>query len=223
MLNILKAILISSSLGALLWGCDTTPELDVRTFNLQNRSGFEAAELINPYVYSDREGAPGAMSALPDAITVRETPDNLSKIERVLAEFDKAIPSVQLTFQLIEADSFTDEDPDIAEVVQELRALFRFQGYRLLGEAMVTLGGSQMASQEFSTRFLGPEETFSLEGETRMDRPGAVRLQGLRLWFETNDAVLESSVTVSRGQTVVIGGARARAGGRTLILTVRAD
>ena len=212
------------ALGALITvGCDSTPELDVQTFNLENRSGYEAAELIDPYIYGDREGAPGGMSALPNAISVRETPDNLEKIARVLAEFDQPIPPVRLRFQLIEADSFTEEDPAIAEVVQELRSLFRFEGYRLLGEALVTLAGGNMRTQEFTQRFLGTDETFQIRSAVYMERPGTVRLDPVQLWEGEGDTLLETSVNVSHGQTVVIGGGKARVGGRSFILTVSAE
>ena len=109
-----------------LTACNRGPTLDVRTFQLQHRSGFEAAELISPYVYTDRETNPGAMSATGNAISVRETRDNLDKIARVLEEFDQPVPGLRLRFGLIEADSFQGSDPAIADVVQELRSLFRF-------------------------------------------------------------------------------------------------
>lgn len=206
----------------ILSGCDTAPELEVRTFNLQHRSGYEAAELIDPYIYGDRAGAPGTMSVLSNALSVRETPDNLDKIARVLAEFDTPIPAIRLRFQLIEADSFRDEDPAIADVVEELRSLFRFDGYRLLGEALVTLDGGSGGGQAFEQRFIGVEESFTVNASVQMDRPGTVRLQPVYLYLEDEgDTLLQTSVSVSLGQTVVIGGAKARRGQESYILIVR--
>jgi hypothetical protein len=222
-MKFLKTVLYLALGAYITVGCDRTPELDVQTFNLENRSGYEAAELIGPYIYNDREGAPGSMSALPNAISVRETPDNLEKIARVLSEFDQPIPPIRLRFQLIEADSFTEEDPAIAEVVQELRSLFRFEGYRLLGEALVTLAGGTMGTQDFTQRFLGTDETFQIESEVYMERPGAVRLNPITLWDRGGDRLLETSVNVALGQTVVIGGGKAAGGERSFILTVRAE
>ena len=46
-------------------------QLEVRTFHLEHLRDYEAANLIEPYVYGDREGAPGAVSTIPGAITVR--------------------------------------------------------------------------------------------------------------------------------------------------------
>jgi len=206
------------------------PKLDVQTFNLQHRAGYEAAELIDPYVFADRAENPGYMSATPDAITVRETRDNLDKIGRILAEFDQPIPGVRLYFQLIEADSFEDEDPAIANVVQELRSLFRFEGYRLMGEAMVPVAGGSQDRQAFSQRFLGVDNPIVVEAEARLLRTGIVRLEPVVLRDSWSD-LMTATVNVTPGQTIVIGGAQARtqsdsgrpSGERVVILTVRAE
>ena len=130
-------------------------------------------------------------------------------------------PPVRRRFQLIEADSFQEEDPAIADVVGELRTLFRFDGYRLLGEAVVTLASQEMSEQAVEQRFLGPEENFRVEARIRMERPEMIRLQPVVLYLEDlGDHLLETSVSVASGQTVVIGGASAREGGRSFILTV---
>lgn len=205
------------------WGSEGAPRLDVRTFTLENRSGFEAAELVGPYVFRDREGSPGTMSATSNALSVRETPDNLDRIARVLAEFDKPVPGIRLRFQLIEADSFREADPAIAEVVEELKGLFRFEGYRLLGEALVGVAGGSGGGQEFSQNFLGPDDAFSVTAQAEIRQPGTIRLDPVELWQDQREILLQTSVNVSPGQTVVIGGAQARVGGRSLILTVKAE
>ena len=50
------------------------------------------------------------------------------------------IHNVLLTFHLIQADGFTDEDPEISDVVSELRKLFNFRGYRLLSTSVFNVG-----------------------------------------------------------------------------------
>ncbi len=208
---------------AVLSGCDRGPGLDVRTFHLDHRSGAEASELIAPYVYTDRETNPGTMSTTSDAISVRETPDNLDKIARVLEAFDEPFPNLRLRFQLIEADSFEGNDPAIAEVTAQLRNLFQFKGYRLLGEALVAVAGQTWDRQETSQRFLGTSETFQVDVSARVQRPGIVRLDPVQLWRGSSDRMLETSVTVHEGQTLVIGGSKAREGERSYILTVTAE
>ncbi len=206
-----------------LCACENHPRLDVRTFALQHRSGYEAAELIGPYVFRDRSASPGDMSATPEAVTVRETADNLDKIARVLAEFDVPLQGLRLRFQLIEADSFQEPDPAIAHLVDQLGELFRFEGYRLLGEAVVQVAGGDQATHQARQRFLGPEDDFQVDLNFRTERSGSVRLDPIRLWAGDHDVILETSVGVSAGQTLVIGGARARQGGRSYILAVKAE
>ena len=216
-----------------LVGCGRlgSPKLDVETFQLEHRSGREAEHLIAPYVFMDREESPGTMSSTDDAVTVRETRDNLEKIRRVLAEYDQPIPAIRLRFQLIEADSFREADPAIADVVQELRSLFRFEGYRLLGEAVALLRGGSGGPQSFTQRILGVENPMEVEVYARVGSDGTVRLETVEL-RDTWDELLTASVSIQPGQTLVLGGTQARTrlaeGGRpsgnsSLILTVRAE
>lgn len=211
------------------------PELETRTFGLQHLDGPTAEVLLMPYVYHDREANPGMMTASDQAVTVRETPDNLERIARVLDELDQAPPDVLLRFQVIEADGPGEPDPRIADVEAELRALFRFEGYRLVGEAVVTPG----SGQRFSTGLLGSEGEWRLtggssprlltQGETPPGPPtatgrGTIRLDDVTLWSNPNTVALRTSVTVRPGQTLVVGSTRApegRAG--AIILTVRAE
>jgi hypothetical protein len=206
-----------------LTACNRGPSLDVRTFQLQHRSGYEAAELISPYVYTDRETNPGAMSPTGNALSVRETRDNLDKIARVLEEFDQPVPGLRLRFQLIEADSFQGTDPAIADVTDELRSLFRFQGYRLRGEALVAVAGGAQEQQETRQPFLGTDGAFLVWVDAQIQRPGVVRLDRIRLIEEDRAYLLETSVTVSAGQTLVIGGTTAQDGEHSYILTVSAE
>jgi hypothetical protein len=209
------------ALPLLTLGCSTQPDLDIHTFTLEHRSGHEAAQLVQPYVFSDREGAPGMMSASQEALSVRETPDNLQKIARVLEEFDRPVPDLRLRFQLIEADSFQDADPEIADVVEQLGQLFGFGGYRLLGQALVSVAGNR-GGGEFRQRFLGPEEEFLVTATAWLQSSGSVRLFKLTLWGE-GLPILESTINAADGQTLVIGGTRASQSGRSLILTVRPE
>ena len=48
--------------------------------------------------------------------------------------------NVQFVFQLVQADGFTDEDPEISDVVKELRMAFNFRGYRLLSTSVLNVG-----------------------------------------------------------------------------------
>ena len=76
-------------------------KLDTQTFALRYLHPSEARDIVSPYVFVERPGAPGALSVTDNALTVRETRDNLERIARMLSQFDRPRPLVRLTFHLI--------------------------------------------------------------------------------------------------------------------------
>src|SRR6058998_1501107 len=149
---------------ALLTACSPHgPSLDTRTFALKYLRGSDAVSIVVPYIYTDRPNAKGVFSVSDNAITVRETPDNLDKIARVLAEYDRPRPFVRLTFHLIEADGAATTDPAIRDVEATLRQLFRFRGYRLVAEGVVSA-----TEKGEVTQVLGSEtEHYALESSVQ--------------------------------------------------------
>lgn len=219
MTRIRALALMGLALPTLVLGaCDLgTPRLETRTFRVDHVRAEEVARIIDPYVYGEREDGPGgAISVVQGAITVRETLDNLAQIERVLAELDVPRPDIRLHFQLIEADGFTGSDPSIADVEEELRKLFRFQGYRLAGEATVVAADYADVHQLIRAG----EESYSLEVSVSRVGPDATRLQDVSL--VGRGVQLGTSVNVRPGQTVVLGSSPRTDATGTLFLTVRA-
>ena len=206
-------------LGLALAACERAPQLETRTFPISHLAPHEVEALIAPYVYSDRPESPGMMSTGATAATVRETPDNLDKIARVLADFDKARPDVRLTFQVIEADGFTEKDPRIAPVEEELRKLFQFRGYRLAADAVLTVTDGSDIHQTLS----GSGETYQITGEVFWRTGGTAQLNQIRLWRGSNDVLLQTSVAVRPGQTLVLGTSPKKGSTATLLLTVHAE
>lgn len=197
------------------------PTLETQTFELQYMPDWEAAQLVEPYVFADRPDAPGYMSAVSNMLTVRETPDNLERIQRVLAEYDRPKPTIRLHFQLIEANGSTTADPAIADVEAELRKLFRYEGYRLITEAIV--GGTQGSHVE---QVVGDSTgewivTAHIENVRVTGDSGTVQVAaGVRSPIR---GAFETTVNARIGQTLVVGNAQLIGGGGTLILTVRPE
>ena len=204
---------------AVLTGCQGS-ELDTRTFELRYMSAAQAQQLVGPYVYADREGAPGHMSASAGAITVRETPDNLAKIERMLEEFDRPQPLVMLHFQVIRANGSAEPDPAIADVERELRRLFRFDGYELVAESRA--GVMEGASLRQVAR--GEDQHYGIHGGVLDIRgQGGNPTIALELQLSADQEIaLETGVTIPVGHAVVVGTAQTRTGD-ALILVVRAE
>src|SRR5207248_8008283 len=149
----MKACLpFTTAIAALLIACSPGgPSLDTRTFALKYLHGQDAIPIVAPYVYADRPNAKGVFTMSDNAITVRETADNLDKIARVLAQYDRPRPFIRLTFHLIEADGATSTDPAIRDVEATLRRLFRFQGYRLVAEGVVSATEKGEVTQRLAT------------------------------------------------------------------------
>lgn len=203
-------------------GCGSGPELETRTFELSHLEPEETVEMVAPYVYADRPAAPGVVSHFPGGITVRETSDNLAKIERVLARFDRPKPAVRLHFQIIAADGATEPDPRIAEVEGALRELFRFDGYRLVTEAQ--MGAVEGSSSMQALRQEGTN--YGIRAVVERIRAGGERGTvevHVALFSDQVGEVITTSMSVPVGQTVVLGSAQPEPGQRALILTVRPE
>lgn len=207
---------ISFALVAVALACrGAAPKLDTRTFDLAHLSGHEAAQLLNPYVYADRPGGGGQLTYTDTRITVRETPDNLDKIARVLGQIDRPRPLVRLTFHLIQADGASAADAAIGDVVPTLRKLFRYQGYRLMEEGVFSAVEGGTVEQSLGNYSLGADiRHVSGSGDSSVVEL-EVRLNGRELRFRT-------VVGIPAGKTAVLGNVGEDPRG-TLILTVRPE
>lgn len=215
-----RAILAVLTLGllALTAACQQGPRLETRTFPLHHLGPSEALKLVSPYVYTDRKGDPGMQSATTSALTVRETADNLDKIARVLKEYDAARPDVRLHFQLIEADDFRGSDPRIAPVESQLRKIFQFHGYRLAGETYVEATDRSDIKQHFQ----GTDIPYELEGFVRWMSSTEIQL-AVQLGAPGYGTLLQTTVNVRPGQTLVLGSSPKTKAAGTLLLVVKAD
>lgn len=203
-----RAMILTTALVALLSvaGC-RGPDLETRTFRLRSLDEPDARDLISPYVFEEREGAPGALSVAEGAITVRELPENLDRIEEVLQEFDRAQAPLKLRFQLIEADGDGGGDPAIAEVEEALREVLRYDGYRLVGSSVLQVHGGSSSQQTIRG---GQGEAYRLFTEVRdvWGTPDSMMVQLAVALQDINNLdvdILSTEVAVPVGKTVVLG------------------
>lgn len=145
--------------------------------------------------------------------------------------------NVLLTFHLVEADGFADVDPEIADVVEELRNLFRFEGYRLVDKSVLTANPPRDSGepggprQEVVGQRLG---AFAIQAYVSRAAADAVKL-AIRLldisgeYIDDNGrrrsgpAIIDASVTMRSGQTVVLGSGRPSGTENALILILSAE
>ncbi len=199
------------------------PRLETRTFALHYLGQGEVDQLLRPYVDYERPEAKGAMTATGSTVTVRETPDNLDRIARVLAQYDRPQPSVRLHFQVIRADGASRPDSSIRDVETQLRSLFRFRGYALVAEGVVT-GAQGSVSQQTLAGSGGP---YVLRAEIQRiagaGDSGTVHL-GVQVRFPSQPwGSFETSVGIPFGRTAVLGNVTGSTTSTALILTVRPD
>lgn len=203
--------------AALAFACDSGPMLETRTFEVQHVNPGEALAMIAPYVYEERERAPGEATAFRGGITVRESPENLDRIAAVIERYDRAKPGVRLHFQLIEADGFEGSDPRIADIRAALDQLFRFDGYRLVAETQIAAMEGTGSTQIFEA---GERELYLRAGVDEVR--GSETSGSVVVSVDLGGGVpIQTSLAVPVGQTVVLGSSRVR--GTTLILTVRPE
>lgn len=148
------------------------------------------------------------------------------------------IENVLLTFRLVEANGFSDDDPEISDVVAELRKLFNFEGYRLLSTSVFNVGllpatrtanalegtGSQRIFPSGSDAPLTLSAVLATRRATRSVRAtviltdATVRTVGATVTERL--PLLEASATFRDGQTMVLGTPRRGADEPVLILIV---
>lgn len=208
-------------------GAAADAALETRTFPIEYLDPAIARSLIEPYILSEGAMIQDAVPGTP-AISVRERREILDRIAATLDEYDRPTArSVALRFQIIEADGFEATDPEIAEIESVLRELFRFEGYRLVGEAWVLGRGLSEFRQQVDDTGGGTNDLFHLNGSIRdiqvnPDGVGRVSLN-VELWHGDHDPFFVAEISVPIGQTVVIGGGKPAARERTLILAVRPE
>ena len=154
-------------------------------------------------------------------------------------ETTKDFQQVRFRFYLVQADGFTEQDPEIADVVHELRKLFNFRGYRLVSTPVLNIvledrGGYRRWDGSGTQRIVVGDSEVPWELGVDVRAPPSsptirvdVSLNSIVPWSIRENArrdpvevFLEASVTIRDGQTVVLGSTRTSAEEPVLILVL---
>lgn len=195
-------------------------EMETRTFRLQSLDASQAEELIRPYVFEEREGAPGELSVSASSLSVRELPENLDRIQAVLEEYDRTPSTLRLRFDLIQATSDSVSDPEIAGITDALRDILRFPGYRLEESSVIAVTPGTISRQMLGG---GDGEPYRLEvGVTGLWGPADSLMAQMGVWLDGagGQQLLATQVSIPVGETVVLGSSRAAQDGLPVILAV---
>ena len=197
-----RMLMAGLALAALALGaCENKSRgMTTRTYPLHRLSSEDAVTLLTPYV---REG--GYLSGRSRFVTVRERPAQLDSIAAVLKRYDGAPQVVSLRFQVIEAGDFAGGDSAIARVEAPLRELFRYRGYRRVGEVTVlVMEGGHFRQQQPGLRVEGTvlEVTAGPDAQVTLD-----------MEVEGESGSVATSVSGELGKTLVVGAQKAAGDG----------
>jgi len=207
----------------LVAACGRGPRLETRTYALHYLNAAEAEEMLRPYVDDSRPGAKGALSYAGSTVTVRETADNLDRIARVLAQYDRPQPTVRLHFKIIRADGAARSDSSIQDVETALRSLFRFRGYALVAEGMVTGSGRSRTEQTLAGSG-GPYRLDAVIQQVSGTGDSANVMLAVELRFlGPGGGSFSTAVGIPAGRTAVLGNVTGSTSSSALILTVRPE
>lgn len=130
--------------------------LETKTIELRHLRPMEAVKLLSPYVRSTGGGVFDVSEKIA-IVTVRDTPDNIALMEKVLAKYDHSPATIRLVFQLIEADTGNRlttagsfRSPVGLDLDSTLRSVLRFPTYRLLAQGVATVGEFSSLAQQMA-------------------------------------------------------------------------
>lgn len=234
--------IVAGSLGA--------QEVDTKTVELRHLKPSEAVKLLRPYVKA-KDGGVFDVADNIAIITIRDRPESIARMERVLAKYDRTPATIRLVFQLIEADT----GPRFATVGNDgrvsidldstLRSVLKFPSYRLLAQGVASAGEFADVHQQLPTR--DSQWVYSLNAtvgaihisDAPVVEPGRASAAAAGPAVATSSGVsmvhlyvrldrqgvgiIETGLDVPLGHMVVLGTAATRSSGAALILTVKPE
>jgi hypothetical protein len=131
------------------------PPLEARTIELKHLRPDEATNLLKPYIVNAYGSVTSVSPSMP-IITIKDIPENIARMEKVLAKYDHSPATIRLVFQLIEADTgprlvAASNNRVASDLDATLRSVLRFASYRVLGQGMATSGENSEIYQKLAT------------------------------------------------------------------------
>jgi hypothetical protein len=129
--------------------------LEAKTIELKHLKPDEATNLLKPYIVNAFGSVTSVSPSMP-IITIKDIPENIIRMEKVLAKYDHSPATIRLVFQLIEADTgarlvSAANNRVSSDLDATLRSVLRFASYRLIGQGMAISGENSMVIQKLAT------------------------------------------------------------------------
>lgn len=176
-------------------GSLTAQVLETKTIELRHLRPAEAVKLLSPYVRSTGGGVFDVSEKI-HIVTVRDVPENIALMEKVLAKYDHSPATIRLVFQLIEADTGnrlatgSARNPVGMDLDSTLRSVLKFPTYRLLAQGVATAGEFSNVGQQLANA--DKNSTYNLSADV-----GTIRLSG-----QASGAVVMRPVSRDSGVSV---------------------
>ncbi len=205
-------------------GCGGTPKLEIETFEVNHLNQHQLSQLIEPYIFYDREGTSGMYTLSGNILTVRETPDNLARIGAVLHQYDIKKPSIMLHIDVIEANG-GGIDPSIQDIADRLRELFRFTGYTRVAGGVISATEWSNVEQSMGVSGRGGY-SFHLNASigrlSRQEDEWVLYAENIHL-RGNNGVTISTSALLRIGQTTLVGTSLSGPNVKAIILAVRPE
>jgi hypothetical protein len=155
MRKLFALVLTVGMAGSLSAQAAPPPPLEAKTIELKHLKPDEATNLLRPYIVNAFGSVTSVSPSMP-IITIKDIPENILRMEKVLAKYDHSPATIRLVFQLIEADTgarliAASNNRVASDLDATLRSVLRFATYRVLGQGMATSGENSVVYQKLAT------------------------------------------------------------------------
>jgi hypothetical protein len=204
---------------------ETDGKVVVQTFKLKFKSAERAASVISSLVSSE-----GSVSIQPgsNVVIVTDRAGNLEKIESIIADYDMPSRELELEIRLVGAGRVAGKPPEVPagleDIAGKLSGVLRFNSFEKLGALELTGREGDSIRRDidsvYHAEFVVGE--FDPVSET-------IQLSGFKLSrYETTpesdkrsrNEILETTLNLKIGQTVILGASRLPDSNRALMLIV---
>ncbi len=231
---LLAPVLLAAILSLCAGGAAPVPAageeagLAARVFAVRYKDVDDVYLLISPYV-----GPRGSIRTEPrrKVLTVLDTPENLGRIQELIAAYDVPPRNVEVAVQLILASSGQASPepapPPIRGVIEKLNALStRWNDYRLVGNARVLGTEGERSSLRVGDDYRIDFKIDQVSDESRVIRFKPFELQRRELSVEGNEryaSVMSTVLNLKDSQLFIVGASKMERSNRALFMTITAS
>jgi hypothetical protein len=179
------ALALLAGFAGSLWAQAPVP-LETKTIELKHLKPTEAVSLLRPYLVNGGGNVSSVSENMP-IITIKDVPENITRMEKVLAKYDHSPATIRLVFQLIEADTGPrlinaagtrglEQDLELT-----LRSVLRFSAYRVVAQGVATSGEFAWVGQQLAKDPADGNYTYDIRANV-----GAIRLSDATLQSQSS-------------------------------------